>query len=125
LDVQPSTCSNILKDKNITSLSQNEVPSHGDFDIISLNINRPTLDRWQLQGLLSDELSRENGAICINGPTYPLLIDPQIQAHRSICNRHINDKIIVMPFAHRYFRTHYESTLQDVGPFLIKLWRSH
>jgi hypothetical protein len=41
-----------LKDKYINILSQSEVQFHGDLDIISLNIDCHTLDKWQFQVLL-------------------------------------------------------------------------
>jgi hypothetical protein len=53
-----------------SQLSQNQVPFHGDLDIISLFIHGPTLDRWQFQTLPSYELSGENGVIYPNEPTY-------------------------------------------------------
>jgi dynein heavy chain len=85
-------------------LGTQAIPGHGSIDIISLFVNEATLDQWQLQGLPSYELSRQNGVICTNAPTYPLLINPQAQAHRWICNRHKGDNLIITSFEHRYFK---------------------
>ena len=100
-------------------LASNSIPSQGQIEIISLFVSESTLDTWQLQGLPSDELSRQNGVICTNAPTYPLLIDPQGQAHSWICNAHGKD-LIVTSFEHRYFRSHLETALQNGKPLLIE-----
>ena len=93
---------------------------HPQIDIIGLFVNEAILDQWQLQGLPSDELSRQNGVICTNAPTYPLLIDPQGQAHRWITQRHKRDNLIITSFEHRYFKSHVEQALQDGRPLLIE-----
>jgi dynein heavy chain len=109
-----------LKDKWPTILATNAIPSHSDIDIISLFVNEATLDLWQLQGLPSDELSRQNGVICTNAPTYPLLIDPQGQAHKWITQRHKAENLIITSFEHRYFKAHVEQALQDGRPLLVE-----
>ena len=109
-----------LNEKWPNILTNHQIPSHQNIDIISLFVNEAILDQWQLQGLPSDELSRQNGVICTNAPTYPLLIDPQGQAHRWITQRHKNDNLIITSFEHRYFKQHVENALQDGRPLLIE-----
>ncbi|OHT04931.1 Dynein heavy chain family protein [Tritrichomonas foetus] len=109
-----------LNEKWPNILSTHAIPSHSQIDIISLFVNEATLDQWQLQGLPSDELSRQNGVICTNAPTYPLLIDPQGQAHRWITQRHKADNLIITSFEHRHFKTHVETALQDGRPLLVE-----
>ena len=109
-----------LNDKWPQLLGSNYIPSDTNIDIIALFANEATLDQWQLQGLPSDELSRQNGVICTNAPTYPLLIDPQGQAHKWITNRHKADGLIITSFDNRYFKTHVENALQEGKPLLIE-----
>ncbi|OHS96678.1 Dynein heavy chain family protein [Tritrichomonas foetus] len=109
-----------LNEKWPSILGKHTIPSHREIDIISLFVNEAILDQWQLQGLPSDELSRQNGVICTNAPTYPLLIDPQGQAHRWITQRHKSDNLIITSFEHRYFKTHVENALQDGRPLLVE-----
>jgi dynein heavy chain len=109
-----------LHEKWPSLLSTQAVPMHSQIDIISLFVTEATLDLWQLQDLPSDELSRQNGVICTNAPTYPLLIDPQGQAHRWITKRHKTDNLIITSFEHRYFKAHVETALQDGKPLLIE-----
>ena len=101
-------------------LQSNQIPSQGQIDIIQLFVTEATLDTWQLQGLPTDELSRQNGVICTNAPTYPLLIDPQQQAHSWIINRHKTDNLIVTSFEDRYFRQRLEDALQLGRPRLVE-----
>jgi dynein heavy chain len=109
-----------LKDKWPAILGSNGIPAHGEIPIISLFADEATLDEWQLQGLPTDELSRQNGVICTNAPSYPLLIDPQGQAHKWITSRHKGDNLIITSFEHRYFKAHVEQALQDGRPLLIE-----
>jgi dynein heavy chain len=101
-------------------IQSNQIPSQGQIDIINLFVNEATLDTWQLQGLPSDELSRQNGVICTNAPTYPLLIDPQQQAHSWIINKHKADNLIVTSFEDRYFKQRLEDALQLGRPLLVE-----
>jgi dynein heavy chain len=50
---------------------------------------------------------------------YPLLIDPQSQAHRWITQRHKSDSLIIPSFEHRDFKAHVEFALQDGTSLLI------
>ncbi|KAK8835297.1 Dynein heavy chain 5, axonemal [Tritrichomonas musculus] len=109
-----------LNDKWPQILGTYSIPSDSKIDIISLFANEAILDQWQLQGLPSDELSRQNGVICTNAPTYPLLIDPQGQAHKWITNRHKSEGLIITSFDNRYFKTHVENALQEGKPLLIE-----
>jgi dynein heavy chain len=109
-----------LRDKLPTLLASNAIPSHSDIDIISLFVNEATLDLWQLQGPLLDELSRQNGVICTNAPIYLLLIDPQGQPHKWITRRHKADNLIVTSFEHGDFKAHIEQALQDGKPLLVE-----
>lgn len=65
-----------LNEKWPNILGAQQVPMHHHIDIIGLFVNEAVLDQWQLQGLSSDEFSRQNDVICTNALTYPLLIDP-------------------------------------------------
>ena len=105
-------------EKWLNILSTQQIPMHQQIDIIGLFVNEAVLDQWQLQGLPSDELSHQNGVICTNTPTYPLLIDPQGQAHRWITQRHKSDNLIITLFEHMYFKSHVEQALQDGRPLL-------
>jgi dynein heavy chain len=109
-----------LRDKWPAILGANAIPSHADIDIIALFVTETILDVWQLRGLPSDELSRQNGVICTNAPTYPLLIDPQGQAHKWITQRHKAENLIITSFEHRYFKAHVQQALQDGRPLLIE-----
>ncbi|KAH0792655.1 Dynein heavy chain family protein [Histomonas meleagridis] len=109
-----------LNEKWPNLLSLHTIPFDSTLNIISLFTNEAILDQWQLQGLPSDELSRQNGIVCTNAPTYPFLIDPQGQAHRWIIQRHKNDHLVITSFENRHFKIHVENAIQNGYPLLIE-----
>lgn len=57
------------------------IPCSDSLDIVDLLVDEGTRGEWNLQGLPADELSVENAIIVTRSDRYPLLVDPQGQAH--------------------------------------------
>ncbi|CCW67502.1 unnamed protein product [Phytomonas sp. Hart1] len=51
-----------------------------DFNFVNFLVDPTEVRDWHQTGLPGDDFSRENGAIAMCGPRYPLMIDPQQQA---------------------------------------------
>ena len=58
---------------------------------------------WGNEGLPTDPLSIENGAIMSNATRWPLMIDPQLQGIKWIMNREEqNGLVIIQQSQHKY-----------------------
>ncbi|KAI9021920.1 dynein heavy chain and region D6 of dynein motor-domain-containing protein [Hyaloraphidium curvatum] len=52
------------------------------FPVLDFLVNKSTISQWTLEGLPTDDLSLQNGALVSYGPKFPFIIDPQGQAKR-------------------------------------------
>ena len=77
----------LVVDTWLVALKQKQVPSSGDFTMVSF-LSRPTdVQFWNIQGLPTDDFSTENGILTTRGERWPLMIDPQRQANKWIKNK--------------------------------------
>lgn len=63
------------------------IPVTKNLDIVPFLTTEAEMGEWNLQGLPTDSLSIQNGILVTRSSRWPLLIDPQGQAHRWISNR--------------------------------------
>ena len=56
------------------------IPMTEDLETIAILCSDAEIAEYQTQGLPSDRVSAENGAIVLNSVRYPLMVDPQLQA---------------------------------------------
>ena len=52
--------------------------------------------RWTSEGLQSDNLSLENGAIMSSATRWPLIIDPQLQGRQWIVSREAANNLCIL-----------------------------
>ena len=79
-------------------------------DLSRLTLTTPLLTncsrfppRWANEGLPTDPLSIENGAIMTNASRWALMIDPQLQGIKWIMNREeANGLVIIQQSQHKY-----------------------
>ncbi|CCW65070.1 unnamed protein product [Phytomonas sp. EM1] len=57
-----------------------QLHTNRDFNFVNFLVDPTEVRDWHQTGLPGDDFSRENGAIAMCGPRYPLMIDPQQQA---------------------------------------------
>ena len=77
----------LMKDYFITDLKNSNIPVTVNLELTRFLIEKTIVAEWNLQGLPKDDLSTQNGIMVTRSTRYPLMIDPQGQAHRWICNK--------------------------------------
>ena len=74
----------LMKDYFIQDLTSSAIPVTLSLDLTSFLVEKTTVSEWNLQGLPKDDLSTQNGIMVTRASRFPLMIDPQGQAHRWI-----------------------------------------
>jgi dynein heavy chain len=69
---------------------------------------------WNIAGLPSDQFSIENGILALNSPRWPLMIDPQNQAHKWIKNLEKDSNLIII-------KSQTHSVSQDTKEYIRNL----
>lgn len=67
-------------------LKERKIPLSNSLDLTEFLADIGTIGDWNLEGLPTDPLSIQNGILVTRSSRFPLLIDPQGQALRWICN---------------------------------------
>merc|ERR1719359_2731605 len=75
---------------------------------------------WAGQGLPSDRVSMENGAISTNSERWCLIIDPQLQGVFWIKNKEIDNGLVVTRMGHPKMVNTFEACLDQGKPVLIE-----
>jgi hypothetical protein len=80
----------VLVDNNWTpDVVERQIPLTEGRRPLSLLTDDTEMARWGNEGLPSDSLSVENGAIMCNCARWPLMIDPQLQGIQWVKNREL------------------------------------
>lgn len=64
----------------IPDIQARTIPLSDDVDPLKLLVDEGKIAKMQWEGLPSDRISTENGAIVVSSKRWPLMIDPQLQA---------------------------------------------
>ena len=79
------------------------LPSPQGIMPLDLLTNASISAKWANEGLPTDPLSIENGAIMTNASRWALMIDPQLQGIKWIMNREeANGLVIIQQSQHKY-----------------------
>ncbi len=73
----------LLNQSMIPFLQKNHIPMSANADPLALLASAAVVAEWNGQGLPSDRVSVENGAISTFAERWPVMIDPQLQRERS------------------------------------------
>lgn len=97
-----------------------EIPCSKELMIWDFLSDATTVRDWAIQGLPSDDFSKENGVIITNGSRWPLIIDPQCQAQKWIKNMEKSNQLQVIDFGQPDFVRTLEQALQFGKPVLLQ-----
>ena len=99
---------------------QRGVPVTQDLDVVPFLTNESEMGEWALEGLPSDGLSVQNGILVTRSSRWPLLIDPQGQAHSWISSRESANGLKVTQLSEKMFRNMLEECMAFGKPLLIE-----
>ena len=77
----------LINEKFTNDCEKRNVPVTRNLDVIEFLVDIGTIGDWNMEGLPTDPLSKQNGIMVTKSTRYPLLIDPQGQALTWIRNR--------------------------------------
>ena len=111
----------IIHHKLHKDLKDRRIPLSVNLDLTEFLADIGTMGDWNLEGLPTDPLSIQNGILVTRSSRYPLLIDPQGQALRWICN---HEEKRMAPFgvttkSHPRFREHLEYCLGEGKTMIV------
>lgn len=75
---------------------QLNIPCADDFSLASVMGKPIEIREWHIAGLPTDQVSIENGLLATNSQRWPLLIDPQMQAHSWIKSMERDNELKIM-----------------------------
>jgi dynein heavy chain len=110
----------IMKDKFLPFMIKNKIPMSPNPDPMVLLVNDATTAEWNNQGLPSDQVSKENGAILTNAERYPLMIDPQLQGITWIKAKEAKNKLQVTRLGDRKIMNILEQAIENGQSVLIE-----
>merc|ERR1719359_1282817 len=101
-------------------LRKNNVPLGPKPDPLVILCSEADQAAWAGQGLPSDRVSMENGAISTNSERWCLIIDPQLQGVFWIKNKETDNGLVVTRMGHPKMVNTFEACLDQGKPVLIE-----
>ena len=96
------------------------IPVTKDLDVVPFLTTEAEMGEWSMEGLPSDPLSVQNGILVTRSSRWPLLIDPQGQAHKWISARESANGLKITQLADKMFRNALEECMAFGKPLLIE-----
>jgi len=78
----------------VTKLQKLEIPASKEFSLPAIIGDQVKIRQWVIDKLPNDSVSIDNAIILDNSRRWPLMIDPQMQAHKWVKNSHKQLKIL-------------------------------
>merc|ERR1719375_507588 len=101
-------------------LRKNEVPLGPKPDPLAILCTEADQAGWGSQGLPSDRVSLENGAIMTNSQRWSLIIDPQLQGVVWIKNKEAEAGLVITRMGHNKMVNTFELAIEGGKPVLIE-----
>lgn len=109
-----------LTDKFIQVLKKNNVPLGAEVDPLKVLTSEAEIAGWSTQGLPSDRVSSENGAILSCSQRWCLIIDPQMQGIVWLKNREANNNLQVTRMGHGKIVQTFEQSLENGKSVIVE-----
>ncbi|KAJ1514588.1 Dynein heavy chain 1, axonemal [Coelomomyces lativittatus] len=110
---------NLLKEWSLC-LVQLGIPHSSITSLMEVLGDPSTVRSWELAGLPTDSLSRENGLICFNSRRWSLFIDPQGQANKWIRNLEKDKGLDIIKLSDKDYLRTLENSIRFGRPCLLE-----
>ncbi|KAG5504460.1 hypothetical protein JKF63_04912 [Porcisia hertigi] len=97
-----------------------QLPINRSYSFVDFLADPTVVREWQQAGLPGDEFSKENGAVVVFGPRYPLMIDPQQQAIKWVKRMERDNGLKVIDPKQPDFQKTVEYAIQFGCPLLLQ-----
>ncbi|XQJ27193.1 dynein heavy chain, putative [Leishmania guyanensis] len=97
-----------------------QLPLNRNYDFVGFLADPTEVRDWHQAGLPGDEFSKENGAVVVFGPRYPLMIDPQQQAIKWVKRMERDNGLKVIDPKQQDFQKTVEYAIQFGCPLLLQ-----
>ncbi|CAD2220775.1 AAA+ lid domain/P-loop containing dynein motor region D4/Microtubule-binding stalk of dynein motor/ATP-binding dynein motor region/Dynein heavy chain region D6 P-loop domain/Dynein heavy chain AAA lid domain/Dynein heavy chain C-terminal domain containing protein, putative [Angomonas deanei] len=97
-----------------------QIPMNKNYNLVDFLADPTVVRDWLQAGLPGDDFSKENGAIVVNGPRYPLMIDPQQQAIKWVKRMERDNGLKVIDPKQPDFQKTVEHAVQTGCPLLLQ-----
>eukprot|EP00741_Cyanophora_paradoxa_P016051 tig00000042_g15496.t1 len=112
--------SQLVFERWIPDLVEHQIPLTEGITPMAKLTDEAEIARWANEGLPSDQLSVENGAIVCNCSRWPLMIDPQLQGIRWIREREEKNGLRILQQGQPKYVDAIEQCIQNGTPVLIE-----
>jgi dynein heavy chain len=110
-----------LDEKWLPDLKARKIPTTEGIDpLYGVLTEDAQVAQWNNEGLPSDRVSIENGAIVTNCSRWPLMIDPQLQAIKWIKNRESKNNLQIIQLNQKRYLEVVENAIYNGYPCIIE-----
>ena len=110
----------LVSEKWMPDLIERKIPMSDEITPIKVLANQTIMAKWNSEGLPSDPLSLENGAIMTNSSRWPLMIDPQLQGITWILKREEANGIKVIQLTQNKYIDTVKACIENGLPLIIE-----
>ncbi|KAL9650835.1 hypothetical protein ABK040_001885 [Willaertia magna] len=111
---------NLVEEKWLADLRERKIPTSEGVDALNVLTEEAQIAQWNNEGLPSDRVSIENGAIVTNCKRWPLLIDPQLQGVKWIKNMESKRNLQVIQISKKGYLENLSHAIINGYPVLIE-----
>eukprot|EP00899_Mesostigma_viride_P009330 jgi/Mesvir1/18399/Mv14277-RA.1 len=110
----------LVSEKWIPDLEERQIPMTEGIQPLTMLSNDTEQAKWANEGLPSDSLSLENGAIITNCARWPLMIDPQLQGIQWIKNKEGPHGLKIIQLSQHKYIDIVENCIANGIPILVE-----
>ncbi|PNW78281.1 hypothetical protein CHLRE_09g403800v5 [Chlamydomonas reinhardtii] len=110
----------LVDEKWLPDIIERQIPMTQGIRPLDLLTDDATKAKWANEGLPTDPLSVENGAIMSNASRWALMIDPQLQGIKWIINKETNNGLVIIQQSQPKYIDQVINCIENGWPLLIE-----